>query len=108
MKFNVTYERFTTESLAHGDADERGHLAESVSLREALDEINGGEYVEADSSPPIAPRWFTFYDVTNGTREYYETDVRENRSLHLPDDITAASARRIARLVGAYGWGNRG
>lgn len=103
MKFNVTYEIVTPESAEHGDAAERGFISEGVSLRDAFADLNatrtnqvdGIEAIEADSSPCVAPRWITVY---NGTE--FRTGATESRSLHIPDNVTAASARRIARYCG--------
>ena len=104
MKFSVTYEIVTQESAEHGDAEERGYICEDSDLRSALTElhetrtsrVDGVECIDCDSYPTTAPRWIT---VTNGME--YETGAQESRSLHLPAGITPASARRIARLVGA-------
>ena len=35
--FNVTYEIVTEESAAEGDAEERGFIAEGLTLRDAVD-----------------------------------------------------------------------
>ena len=107
--FSVTYEVVTPESAEHGDAEDRGFIAEDLTLRDALDAWDGaGYHVEADCCPvdggPYGvPRWFTAYKVNNGTRECYETGAEESRGLHLPDDVTPETALRIARLVGCYG-----
>jgi hypothetical protein len=94
-KFNVTYEIVTHESAEHGDAESRGFVAESVSLREAIREI--GHYAhEADCYPVSSPRWFTNYEYD----EDFVTGARESRSLHLPNHLTEASRMRIARLLG--------
>jgi hypothetical protein len=100
-KFSVTYERY----LPHPDdeevceADERGFVLEDVSLREAVKAV-GYVCLEADEWPVHAPRWFTNHEYGNGTREYFEQGISETRSLHVPDGVTAASRRRIARLLG--------
>jgi len=104
-KFSVTYEIVTPESAEYGDAEDRGWVVEDATLRDALEACNGcGCYCEPDSSFRERPRWLTFYKVNEGTREYYETGAEESRSLHIPDTVTVASARRIARLAGAYGF----
>jgi len=98
--FDVTYEIFTPESAAEGDADERGFISENVSLRDAMqdlhatrtNEVDGVESIECDTSP----RWVT---VCNGME--YLTGATESRSLHIPDSVSDATARRIARLAGA-------
>lgn len=102
--FNVTYEIVTPESAAEGDAEERGFIACGCRLREALQDlhatrtsqVSGVECVECDSLPCESPRWVT---VTNGME--YLTGAQESRSLHIPDNISSAIARRIARLAGA-------
>ncbi len=105
--FSVTYDVVTEESARQGDVVEQGFIAHLVTLRTALDIIEGdGCYVEADSSPlslEHPPRWFTFYDVNEGSREWFETDRRESRTLHLPESITPSSAMRLARALDCYG-----
>ena len=65
-------------------------------LRDIRTSMCGGvESIECDESPVRAPRWVT---ITNGTE--YETGAQESRSLHFPPELTPASRRRIARLVG--------
>lgn len=102
-KFNVTYEIVTEESAEYGDAEERGFIAESVSLREALtlvyntrtNRVDCGDGAEASDSRMESARWII---VHNGME--YETGARESRSLHIPDSVTGSSRRRIARLFG--------
>ncbi len=101
--FAVTYEIVTEESAAEGDAEERGFISESCDLREAIHLVNqtesntvdGVECIEANESPCRDPRWIT---VTNGMD--WSDGSQESRSLHFPDHITAASRRRVARLLG--------
>jgi hypothetical protein len=106
MLFNVTYETVTPESAEQGECDDRGFIAENVSLREAVhyvqdtrtNHVDGVEAIECDSSPAVRPRWVT---IVNGME--YETGAQESRSLHIPEQVTDATARRIARLLNAYG-----
>jgi hypothetical protein len=101
--FSVTYEVVTPESAEAGEADERGYIAENVSLRDALKDVHATrtchvdspESIEADCSPMHRSRWVT---VTNGAE--FLTGAHESRSIHFPEGITAATARRLARLVG--------
>ena len=101
--FSVTYEIVTAESAEQGDVDERGVVCQGASLREAVDSVQqtrtahcgGVEAVECDSSPRTRPHWVT---VINGME--YRTGAQESRSLHIPESVSASSARRIARLVG--------
>ena len=99
-KFNVTYEIITEKSAEDGETSEAGFICENVGLREALGEIcgAGGDVtaVEADEWPVVNPRWVTIY---NSPDPY--TGEQENRSVHFPQSITPASARRVVRLVEA-------
>lgn len=103
MKFSVYYAIFTDASVEVGEAAERGLIDDALDLREAIKEVRrtrtnlvgGIESVSTDSWPVKAVRWIT---VSNS--EEYETGARESRTLHLPDTITPASSRRIARLLG--------
>jgi len=94
-KFDVTYEIVTHESAAEGEAEERGFVAEGVSLREAY-KLVGCYALEADCWPVHGPRWFTNFEYD----EDFRTGARESRSLHLPNHLTEASRMRIARLLG--------
>lgn len=103
--FAVTYEIVTPESASEGDADERGTITEGSCLYDAIQDVNrtrtckvdGVMAVEADVSPMRGQRvrWVT---VINGTE--FETGAEESRSLHIPESVTPASSRRIARLLG--------
>ena len=101
--FNVTYEIITPESAECGDADERGFILEGATLREAINAVNetrtnhvdGVQAIEADCYPIDGLRWVTIY---NGME--FLTGAHENRSLHIPDNVTQASRLRIARLMG--------
>lgn len=102
--FSVTYEIVTPESAEQGDADDLGWIVQGVSLRDAVDavhatrtnRVDGVTSIECDSYPATWPRWIT---VTNGME--FETGANESRSLHLPQHLTGATRRRIARLIGA-------
>lgn len=96
----VVYSRVVNDE---GDTLHDGWEDESISLRDAIDNVHatrtnrvdGVESIEADCSHG-RPRWVT---VSNGME--FETGCRESRSLHIPDWVSASSARRIARLIGA-------
>jgi hypothetical protein len=100
-RFSVTFEIVTQESAEDG---ERGFIEQDATLRDAIEAVNrtrtnrvdGVECIEADSHPCVRPRWIT---IVNGME--FETGANESRALHIPDTVTASSARRIARLVGA-------
>jgi hypothetical protein len=99
--FSVTFERY----FPHDDyeniceADESGFVIENVSLRDAIHET--GAYASCcDQWPVLSPSWINFDNWNDGTHEYYCTGITESRALHIPDHVTPASRRRIARLLG--------
>lgn len=102
--FNVTYDIVTPESAEHGDYEESGFIAESVTLRDAITDlhetrtckVDGVSAIEADSFPCTHP---SSVRVINGTE--FETGAVESRAIHIPRTVSTASARRIARLVRA-------
>lgn len=104
--FSVTYERYFPHDEGEDicEADERGFVIENTSLRDALSEIaDRPEWARADDCdewPIRSPRWFCFDKWNDGTREYYEQGITEDRALHVPDRVTPSSRRRIARLLG--------
>lgn len=101
-KFSVTYVRVTDESAACGDVAERGVLLEGASLRDCIpylahgfsDPRSAGQ-AEPDSSHG-RPRSLTFDDYLLPWET--EDGSWESRTLHIPDTVTEASAKRIARL----------
>jgi len=100
MNFSVTYEIITPESASCGDAEERGFEVEDVSLSEAIDALGTGSCLEANCYPfsvENPPRWVTAYNVD----EDIATGAVTSRSLHFPRNISASSAVRLARLLGA-------
>jgi hypothetical protein len=94
--FSVTYEIVTPESAEECDAAERGFVCENVSLREALAEIDGASEASEWPFDGRNDAWFTNYEY--GTD--YATGAQESRSLHMPRNLTPATRRRIARLLG--------
>ena len=104
LTFDVCFNVVTPESAALGGIDHGGWIGKGLSLRDALDavqstrtsRVEGVECVECDSWPTSAPHWV---QVVNGCE--FETGAQESRSIHFPDALSAASRRRIARLVGA-------
>lgn len=94
--FTLTFERITPESAEQGDVAERGVLAENVSLREAFEHLWYAERgVEASEWPVQCPRWLTGYE----THRCSDTGAIGNVSMHFPESVTAASRRRIYRLL---------
>jgi len=103
-KFSVTYERWTEDDIEHGEASESGFVIQDTTLTDAI--RLGLEYRYPSWSGPYEPndsradhtRWLSFYDWNEETREYYETGIREERALHIPDSVTPSSRKRIVRL----------
>lgn len=95
ITFTVSYEVITPASAAHGDVEDSGILYPSVTLREALDEMSGAEYFQANEYPVTCPRWVTGY----GTHEDYLSGETGNLSLHFPEHLTPSTRRRIVRLI---------
>lgn len=110
-RFNVTYDIVTPESAEHGDTAERGFIDSrgnqvelpddccgepagnikqecAMTLREALNYAGGFER-HGDG--------FSYYEADG--RIDYHSGAEERRALHLPDNATAASVARIARLL---------
>ena len=95
--FLLTFETITPESAALGDVAESGVLYEGISLREAINEMDGAETIEANEYPVQSPRWVTGY----GTHEDYLSGEVGNISLHFPEHLTPSTRRRIVRLLEA-------
>lgn len=97
--FSITYEIVTHESAEYGEAEEEGFEHESLSLREAFDVMRWyGNALEADSWPISKrhpPRWIVWE-----AEQDYQTGAYTQRALHLPDNLTASTKLRIARLFG--------
>jgi hypothetical protein len=99
-RFAVTFEIVTPESAEHGDAEERGHIEESASLRDAVkalhatrtNRVDGIESIQTDGQNESVT-------IRNGME--FETGANESRTLHIPGAVTHATAARIVRL--AYG-----
>lgn len=98
--FHVTFETITPESAEHGDIENAGFIVQNVTLRDAIHELGYGDGgTEANEYPVTDPRWITVFK----TNENYATGEIENRSIHLPDNLTPATKLRIARLLECHG-----
>lgn len=113
-RFKITYEVITAESARHADAAHRGFLPRSAevplyrdnmpdrpsrfTLRQVVELMvpRGSGPCEADSCPCYVPRWVTCQITDN------EASKDVTLSVHL-DDVSPASARRVARLLNCYG-----
>ena len=107
--FSVTYERWSEADLEAGEPGDGGYIIKGATLREAIQEGLGlvdpswAGYCEANDSRPALMRRLTCYDWNKYTHEWFETGIDETRALHIPDSVTAASRRRIARLFRVRG-----
>lgn len=119
MKFRLTYSIVTEESSQQGDHAYHGFVTRNqtfprkygyipenpatFSLRESIDFLLSRDScgpVEADCCPvnsEFPPRWFTY----GGSLDKYGESTQV--SLHLPKNVTASSAIRVARLLKCYG-----
>lgn len=114
QRFKITYEVVTDASASGGDAAHRGFLPRSgdvplyrnnmpnnparFTLRQVIDLMvpQGSGPCEADSCPCVVPRWVTCQITSDHDRPCVSLSV------HLAD-VSDASARRVARLLGCHG-----
>ena len=94
--FHVAYEIVSEKSAEYGDAEERGVISDNVCLRYAIEDVlaarSSVSAIEPSSSED--PRWITvYYEMDPATGDY------ENRSLHMPYELTPATRRRIVKLL---------
>jgi hypothetical protein len=111
-KFCVTYDIVTPESAEHADVAERGFInagGDHVELPPDMCGKPAGDLKETclmslrDAVKHVSGVW----DSGGDGWSYYEADGRvnyrdgseERRALHLPDNATAATVARIARLL---------
>ncbi len=97
-RFTVTHQIVTQESAEHGECDESQSVCDSdLTLRDAVIQVSrtrtchvgGVESIDGDHCAVT---------VTN-SMEFLTGDC-ESRTLHIPPNVTRASGRRIARLLG--------
>lgn len=113
-RFRMTYDIVTEASAESGSTAHHGFLPRSgvaplyrdnfpanpalFTLRQAYDIMfegaGGSGPIEADSYPCAVPRWFTRQQTEDWARPCVSI------SLHLPDEISDASKRRVARAFG--------
>ncbi len=98
-RFTVTHQIVTQESAEHGECDEsQSDCVTDLRLRDAVSEwrdtrtshVGGVQCIEGDHCAVT---------VTNGLE--FLTGAQESRTLHIPANISRASGRRLARLLGA-------
>jgi hypothetical protein len=104
--FSVTFEIVTQESAEHGCIADAGYEWPSpCSLRDAIETVletrtchcDGIESIEPSDSDIGQARWITVY---NGME--FLTGAQESRSLHLPENLTPSTRKRIFRLLTNY------
>jgi hypothetical protein len=98
-------------SVSSDVTDAKGNIVDSTfekdaffSLRAAQEEfhatrtahVGAVEAIECDTYPDARVHWVTVYNSME-----YLTGCCESRTLFIPRHVTAASSRRIAKLLGA-------
>ena len=106
MKSNwsVSYQVWTLEDISRGATDIHGYECEAASFKHAMKAFGWPlnlDHVVTDFSERNPPR-----SITNEVRDdtFGEWECLE---LHIPEQITASSRRRLVRLVGAKDWRTR-
>ncbi len=109
--FHVTYDIVTPESAECGDVAEAGFVLPGNWRRELAPGVCGPEAGKVRDECALTLR--EAVNLVSGCFEsgsdgysYYESDwdvnyrtgAEERRALHLPDNVTAASVERVARL----------
>ena len=102
-QFSVSYAIWSEADVEAGETRNTGWISEGESLRDAIDQLKATESNRTDwqeitaSSSNLSDRllWFRASNSAD-----WETGEREERSLHIPETVTLASRKRIARLLG--------
>lgn len=110
MQFHVTYEIVTPESAEHGDMAESGYVTPGEWHHELPADCFGPAAAAFKSDHALTLReaiglvgcvessdGLSFYECDG--RDDYRTGHNERRALHCPRNISAASLRRVARLL---------
>ena len=94
-KYSVSYEIITDESSRYGEAEEHGTISYSDCLRDAIEDVLGGNQSIISVEPnDYDYRWITvYYDIDPITGD------NENRDLYFNTDLSLSSRRRIAKLL---------
>ena len=102
MLFDVTYEIVTEESAEHGDAAECGFEWQNARLRDAVETVLETRSNHCSQEAIEAFETGGGYGVRVINSPCYDTGEQESRTLHIPESVSKASARRIAKLCGAH------
>ncbi len=96
--WSVTFSLVTPESAEDGDYAECGHDYEATDFRTAIGYF--GDYAASADSSPVdgSVRWFDSAVIED--RAHFEQGHDRHLSLHIPDQITPSSRRRLARYLG--------
>ena len=96
--WNVTFSTVTPESAEDGDYAETGFELEGTDFRTAI--ACFGDCAESADSWPVdgSVRWFDSPIIQD--RAHFELGHERHLSLHIPEQITPSSRRRLARLLG--------
>jgi hypothetical protein len=99
IRFTVTRQIVTPESAEDGCCDETESWCESgLSLRSAIAEVQQTRTPHVDGVQSIEGDHCAV-TIYNGME--FLTGAQECRTLHIPPNVSRASGKRIARLVGA-------
>jgi hypothetical protein len=110
-RFHVTYDTVTPESAEHGDVEERGFVLPRDSLCDMSESPCGPAFVPIKAKHALTLRealdLLGLLESGGDGSSYYECDGRQNYrtgaetryTFHLPDNATAASTERVARLL---------
>lgn len=96
VRFGVTFDIVTEESAEHGGCESSGWIDESATLRDAVKDLFSTRtcHVEGINGMDCEERRVT---ISNGME--FLTGAHESRTLHIPREVTRASAARIVRLL---------
>ena len=114
-RFNLTYSIITRESATYGDHAYHGYVTKNggtprvggggyipknparFTLREGVEMIRfHADHIEADSCPCSVVRWITGYPPSS---DYQRSGESVTLSLHLPRELSPASARRVSLVL---------
>ncbi len=103
-RWRVTYEIITEESAAEGDIAESGFIDPDGFRVQAIigAPTPGVEMTLRNALRFVCPqedcgRWLSEIDATG---HFFDAEGERRNSLHPPENITAASYRRVKRLLG--------
>jgi hypothetical protein len=105
-RFTITFERHAWAPMGDEEGGVETHTGvyrHDLDLRGVF-EAMGEARCEVDTNCSYPPRqpleYLTAFAINDGTREFYEEGITENRQLFFGDSVTQASRVRVARLLG--------